>query len=1049
MEGLNLANRKPNYSPYPGDIVPAQLEPGEVVMNRNAVNHYGKEKLEAMNESQPRYPVGMQQGGDPTKVAIANARQKYFDKYGPPKREDMIPRGMFLSGKKRGFTERQPGNEFTTTYSYPESGGVNVLSHRPRSQADIFGQMMSVEKRYRHMRPSVNGVNQYELEMEPLQDAYIKKGLQYNNKPVEPFHQQEDSGGQYAKNAAIMDAKIVAEGKKRAKIDEMMMTGPSITQLDIRRGPSKISYDSIQPVNAPHLPQGLELDRSGKQIWDSVASKSDALPSWDELNVAGTTEVPKEDVDSNEWKQAQHWAQKLNESDYMFAPQDVKDAISKRDSLMDMVKLNQERDELGMDIEEEIHAPNRARLAREDAMRLAQREQDYQDDKIMPEELQRKWANYALPGHKDNHPLNSIMSAIDGDDDGQKMGAYTQWVVGSGGTPSDILNYRHLAKKQGATDKQLEHIDDGYQYAFKERYGEPEELALRRGGKPHYGDPDYDPKTDFADMSRVKSGKRMPPNIVGNLKTALQRFAIGVQRGANPGAYSTEEGADFNPNKPAGVQEGGYIGPDGRQHLLLGGAAALYGLGKASQWAQSGKPKELWEGAGKMWQSASDMWNKPAADPALINKSIQYGDQGFDDPLMALGAGVGGVGRGIYEGGKAGAGMIGAGAKYLWEGRDDEEHPGGGLKGFNKWGTTAGKGGTTGYQKIKKGAGKSMGFIGTMMKEAAAPGYLDMAMSGGLDKTKGDIGITVETAGKKAPDKDEVTIAQVEGDKVQLDDRSPTGGASIATPGVSKKAADQDDIDAGDATELGEAIDMKATDTRQYIVPDVNTEDQSRVQFDAEGNQLAVKGEQYPGINVNDLSEVDLIDPLAGGRDNTNVAKSAANHPEPYIDETGEVNYGLQDAPEWLVPGEKPEDIVDPNQQSTFDMRYEDPQNPQNTNPDFIGPPQVNPNPQANPQNTNPLNWSPYLDPNPMDSDSSGFGFPYSKGGIVRAMRTFVSGRGRKWDGRNRRRYSPKHMQARGKRHPLHNRRQSDKIPIKLQRGGAVQVANRARRMYG
>ena len=66
------------HSPYPGDIVEARLEPGEMVINRNAVNHYGKENLEDLNESVPRFqegavvdPAMLRQQND-LKMAMAN-----------------------------------------------------------------------------------------------------------------------------------------------------------------------------------------------------------------------------------------------------------------------------------------------------------------------------------------------------------------------------------------------------------------------------------------------------------------------------------------------------------------------------------------------------------------------------------------------------------------------------------------------------------------------------------------------------------------------------------------------------------------------------------------------------------------------------------------------------------------------------------------------------------------------------------------------------------------------------------------------------------------
>lgn len=58
---------KGKYSPLPGDTVDAKLEPGEYVLNRNAVNAIGKDKLDKINNDvEPRFDddkVKMRMGG--------------------------------------------------------------------------------------------------------------------------------------------------------------------------------------------------------------------------------------------------------------------------------------------------------------------------------------------------------------------------------------------------------------------------------------------------------------------------------------------------------------------------------------------------------------------------------------------------------------------------------------------------------------------------------------------------------------------------------------------------------------------------------------------------------------------------------------------------------------------------------------------------------------------------------------------------------------------------------------------------------------------------
>ena len=57
QRGFNAYQEGGQYSPLPGDIVDAKLEPGEYVLNRNAVNTIGKENLDELNEQvSPRFP---------------------------------------------------------------------------------------------------------------------------------------------------------------------------------------------------------------------------------------------------------------------------------------------------------------------------------------------------------------------------------------------------------------------------------------------------------------------------------------------------------------------------------------------------------------------------------------------------------------------------------------------------------------------------------------------------------------------------------------------------------------------------------------------------------------------------------------------------------------------------------------------------------------------------------------------------------------------------------------------------------------------------------
>jgi hypothetical protein len=85
-----LANK---YSPYPGDIVDAKLEPGEYVLNRNAVKAIGKENLNMLNhEVAPRFA----EGGSVDKEREAWEKEHY-KKLSPARKE--IWRDTGIRGK--------------------------------------------------------------------------------------------------------------------------------------------------------------------------------------------------------------------------------------------------------------------------------------------------------------------------------------------------------------------------------------------------------------------------------------------------------------------------------------------------------------------------------------------------------------------------------------------------------------------------------------------------------------------------------------------------------------------------------------------------------------------------------------------------------------------------------------------------------------------------------------------------------------------------------------------------------------------------------------
>ena len=134
------------HSPYPGDIVEARLEPGEMVINRNAVQAYGKENLEDLNASVPRFQEGalvdpdiLRQQND-LKMSLANQYSHGGSVHLDPRERLSLQRS---SGAPQSVTapHLKPIGEPLGVQNAPRSNSAEpeMLGHRriPNSSQDI------------------------------------------------------------------------------------------------------------------------------------------------------------------------------------------------------------------------------------------------------------------------------------------------------------------------------------------------------------------------------------------------------------------------------------------------------------------------------------------------------------------------------------------------------------------------------------------------------------------------------------------------------------------------------------------------------------------------------------------------------------------------------------------------------------------------------------------------------------------------------------------------------------------------------------------------
>jgi len=118
------------YSPYPGDIIDAKLEPGEFVMNRNAVNAIGKDKLEEMNNADSRYPNEMQTGGVAEQNALKLKRANQMSQSFSPQYVGNMSRSAYDKAITLNRTPSSGNKVHTTGEGYKQwlSGNYSMKS---------------------------------------------------------------------------------------------------------------------------------------------------------------------------------------------------------------------------------------------------------------------------------------------------------------------------------------------------------------------------------------------------------------------------------------------------------------------------------------------------------------------------------------------------------------------------------------------------------------------------------------------------------------------------------------------------------------------------------------------------------------------------------------------------------------------------------------------------------------------------------------------------------------------------------------------------------
>ncbi len=126
------------YSPYPGDIIDAKLEPGEYVLNRNAVRKIGKKKLNKLNNQiAPRFKKQYMSAGGEARARRAEDERILSQARNLVKSDNLKARVKPLALRR----SQMSGPQMVSANSVPSSNGVlpqniNSILHKARMAGD-------------------------------------------------------------------------------------------------------------------------------------------------------------------------------------------------------------------------------------------------------------------------------------------------------------------------------------------------------------------------------------------------------------------------------------------------------------------------------------------------------------------------------------------------------------------------------------------------------------------------------------------------------------------------------------------------------------------------------------------------------------------------------------------------------------------------------------------------------------------------------------------------------------------------------------------------
>ena len=233
------------YSPLPGDVIDAKLEPGEYVLNRNAVNAIGKKNLDRINfQEEPRF----QEGGParkPDSIGVVNKHKVMLGKLKKIQQDRQF---------RKLLKNRVPAESYKDHIMLREKDGSLMTKEEQMQVLDYFNKM-------RQSKPEMNEggsiMDRLQAKRKFNEDQYNNPSVVFKNNSLFARMDRRDKADDIALRQATNERiaqyhdemkAIEQRGKLRKLQMENALYGPG--PLEIRKTtPIDLKSIELQPIS--------------------------------------------------------------------------------------------------------------------------------------------------------------------------------------------------------------------------------------------------------------------------------------------------------------------------------------------------------------------------------------------------------------------------------------------------------------------------------------------------------------------------------------------------------------------------------------------------------------------------------------------------------------------------------------------------------------------------------------------------------------------------------------------------------------------------------